>query len=248
MMLPRRCLSVGQSDSPEFRPLWDRLQSWLPTATWDIAASASEFLERRNSPSTRAMDFAVIWQCWSDEYPPASIHQLLAALPLCRVVCVTGPWCEADQRTRRAWPPAVVVPWWRARVRFERELSTWQAGDGSAPPWTASREEVWLWEQADSPPPSDARVQIAPRPFDAAFAAMLANHLISRGYQIDNLWATGAQCPEPIQPGCRSDLLAGVISSGVGDDRLAVAFSHWPTVTQSGDNMSVAAALELRTF
>lgn len=142
--LPTTGLSLGRSDWPEFQPLWRDLQIATSQTRWIAASTALDFLER---PSPKdALEFAVVWQTWSDEYPPDQILRLLAVLPLCRVVCVTGPWCEADQRTRRHWPAALPVPWWRAARRFQAELANFS--DGRGPPWTAAREEVWLWEQS----------------------------------------------------------------------------------------------------
>jgi hypothetical protein len=167
---PKSALCLGRVDWPEFRPLWQEIQVATPQTHWEMAASTQEFLNRPSSSDP--IELTVIWQTWSDEYPPEEILSLLAALPLCRVLAITGPWCESDQRTRRSWPVAMAVPWWRASRRLKAELANFN--EGNAPPWTASREEVWLWESAQT---ANGRGSGAANPSsisDAALATMLA--------------------------------------------------------------------------
>lgn len=173
-------LSLGQAEHREFSGLWRALRRRAGGKAWRTVLSCTEFLsQQRRQPSS--FEFAVIWQHWSEEWSVTEIAELLAVLPLCRVVCITGPWSEADQRTRRVWPPGLVVPWWRAPLRLERELTSLQEGLADAPPWTASREEFWLWEQS-GPMHIDfsadrVRVQI----HDRQYAAMLAETITAFG-------------------------------------------------------------------
>lgn len=169
-------LSIGQPKDREFVSLWQQLQEWTGSIPWRCLATSDEFLANLAS---KPINWAVIWQRWSDEYSPQDVADLLAALPLCRVVCVTGPWCEADQRTRRVWPPALVVPWWRAERRLAREWTDVIAG-GSGLPWTASREESWLWEQ-NAPVESLTDLRLCVSINDAAYAATLRGDIESRG-------------------------------------------------------------------
>ncbi|MDZ4689087.1 MAG: hypothetical protein SH850_28770 [Planctomycetaceae bacterium] len=127
------------------------------------------------------IEFAVIWQSWSEEFTASEITEMLAQLPLCRVVCVTGPWCESDQRTRRAWPPALVTPWWHAGQRLQHELAAVQSRAAHAVPWTASREELWLWEQTTPDQSSLAGLAVSLRMADHHFSAMLGETLIDIG-------------------------------------------------------------------
>lgn len=179
--VPASFLSLGHSDCAEFQPLWRALQEPSESGCWRTAATVSEFLDQQRTNGATSIEFAVVWQSWSDEFPPAQMATLLAALPLCRVVCVTGPWCEADMRTRRAWPPALVVPWWRAGRRLQRELDAARSRNGSALPWTASREEVWRHEQELSEPMALTGLTVAVFVSDAALAEMLRAALVSAG-------------------------------------------------------------------
>ncbi|HUQ70535.1 MAG TPA: hypothetical protein VM165_13470, partial [Planctomycetaceae bacterium] len=187
--MPGSYLSLGQSDRAEFQPLRKQLLSEAEARSWRTVATLSEFLEQQSSGQFRTpIEFAVVWQCWSDEFTAAEVIALLAQLPLCRVVCVTGPWCESDQRTRRAWPPALVAPWWHAGQRLQRELAAVQTRAAHSPPWTASREELWLWEQSVPDERFLAGIAISLRMADHNFSAMLCEMLLAAG-------ATAVQYP-----------------------------------------------------
>lgn len=171
-------LSLGLADRAEFAALREQLAEWSRGAAWPAWPTVSAFLEQR---TREPIVFAVVWQSWPDEFSAADVHRLLAALPLCRVVCVTGAWCESDARTRRVWPPALVVPWWRAGPRLARE---WQAlchNPGDLLPWTASREETWLWEQASLQSPRLDGVRVSIAMSDPAFAATIRDVATSAG-------------------------------------------------------------------
>jgi hypothetical protein len=180
--VPASFLSLGNPDCAEFQPLWQSLQEPSESHGWRTAATVAAFLEQQRSGADRTpVEFAVVWQSWSDEFPPTEIVALMAALPLCRIVCVTGPWCEADLRTRRAWPPALATPWWQAGPRLLRELEAARTRSGSALPWTASREEVWLHEQQLGEPMRLTGQTVAISVSDAAMAEMLQAALVSAG-------------------------------------------------------------------
>jgi CheY-like chemotaxis protein len=174
-------LCLGLADRDEFRPLRDRLFQLTEPTRWQTAATLVDFLAQR--PRT-PVEFAVIWQSGADEFTAGDVTRLLAALPLCRVVCVTGAWCDALPRTRRAWPVGLVVPWWRAWPRLQREWQALCEGGGDLLPWTASREEAWLWQQAGETVARLDGLRLAMDMSDAAFAATLRDLFRTAGADI----------------------------------------------------------------
>ena len=88
----------------------------------------------------------IVWQTWSDQFSKTQIQRLIATLPLARLVCFYGPWCESDGRNRDLWPLPVRVPQlcFAEKVRFELEVIQ---GERLPIPLTASRDEYF---EADS--------------------------------------------------------------------------------------------------
>jgi hypothetical protein len=90
-------------------------------------------------------EIVVVCQHWPDEYPAADVERLLGLFPLARLVCCYGLWCESDGRTREVWPLSVRVPVRCAADRLQRELEV-LAGLRAPLPWTASRDECFLFD------------------------------------------------------------------------------------------------------
>lgn len=119
-------------------------------------------------------DWIVVLQGWSDEYPADEILNGFGRCPLARWLCVYGPWCTSDGRTRERWPlsvrvpadqalavlhhalfghgnPSITLPQEAANPRFEKlaesPLVDVSLHDPTAShlPWTASRSEIYSW-------------------------------------------------------------------------------------------------------
>lgn len=233
-------LSLGIADQREFRPLRDRLRQLAGSTDWHTATTLSEFLVQ---PPRTAVEFAVVWQSWPDEFTAADVTRLLAALPLCRVVCVTGAWCDALPRTRRAWPVGLVVPWWRAWPRLQRECRALCDADEDLLPWTASREEAWLWEQAGETVVRLDGLRIAMDIPDATFAATLRHEFHAAGASIVT------DQPDVVlmdaDPWSRDRAAALTAQIARIAPATAVAFSAWttPEVVAEGLATGVAAVV-----
>lgn len=94
-------------------------------------------------------DLIIVLQSWSDQYSRQDVSELMTFAPLARIVVCYGAWCESDGRNHAIWPQSVRVPLWAAKSRIEREWALiGHAGDVSAIPLSASREEVFA---ADHP-------------------------------------------------------------------------------------------------
>lgn len=188
-----KLLLLGQTSSRELAAVAALVRS---------QAAAQELRETPDVPGLRRLVFEAHWypdlvvalQAWSDQFSAADVRDLLAFAPLSRVLCVYGPWCDSDGRTRTSWPLAVRVPAPDAAARIARELAWLQgvgapaggavvsrvdAGGlaGSPLPLTASRAEVFVETYASTPcrsiVPTSANVESP----DPAFRHMLLSAL-----------------------------------------------------------------------
>lgn len=158
-MPPFNGLWIGRAEREEFKPLRD----WLMQFTSEVVLNFSPTVEDVSKvlKTTSPPDIVIIGESWPDEFNAADVSDLLTMLPLARFVCVTGAWSEAVGRTRIHWPAAWRVLLWDAIPRIERELMALAAcrsgtTDSAAdfPPWTASRQETWQWQQGNISPTS----------------------------------------------------------------------------------------------
>ena len=89
-------------------------------------------------------DLLMVQQAWSDEFRVDEVRALLSACPLTRIVCVYGPLCNSDGRTRSAWPLVTRVSEHELNRRLERELQAIQHNHPPLP-WTAGYDELFGW-------------------------------------------------------------------------------------------------------
>jgi hypothetical protein len=185
---------VGDADRAEMRAVLDRLATLSVAITPERCADVSE-LEAQIAQTACLPELVLVCESWPDEFPVDHVARLLAAVPLARVLCLSGFWCEAAGRTRQHWPPALRVPIWASWPRIEHELAIC-TGRRSALPSTATREEVLLatsLSEAPAPPvPSPpsagerarvrgpARVEI----YDPALSHTLADELQQQGWTV----------------------------------------------------------------
>ncbi len=90
-------------------------------------------------------ELILVAQTWSEAQSAAEIQRLQDRFPLARMVCVYGPLCESDGRTRQAWPGALRVPKRKLGWRLEQEIRVLR-GESAPLPWTATREEIVRYE------------------------------------------------------------------------------------------------------
>ncbi len=153
-------LVIGNGRTPEFRPALDALPGDHFVEVPDIPAAFDIVAHSGQYP-----DLILVCQHWPDQYAPRDVQRLPGLAPLARLVCIHGPWCEADGRNRSIWPVAIRCPHSLAPFRLKQILGAHQAGR-SPLPMTASRDETWLDqfaprpETAEPPPPSLHRVHV----------------------------------------------------------------------------------------
>ncbi len=173
---------LGLVERAEFQPL----VAWLAA---QCAPGRVELLLQRPRVEWETAALIVVCESHPDEWTAESVRDLIAAAPLARIVCVTGPWSEAVGRTRTHWPPALRVPWWSAKRRIAGELSLIGACPVDHPPpalpVTASRDETWRWEVTAGPtitvPPVVCSVEAL---IDPAFRQWIADWLIAEGHTL----------------------------------------------------------------
>jgi hypothetical protein len=139
----RVCL-MGAWSAGEFTGVIEELRS-LGIA--DRAVSCPTLMAFLSQLTDDHPELVLIFQQTPDEYPAVEIERLFSLCPLARIVVIYGPWCEAAGRTRATWPAGLRVPSWLAVARVKQELQV-LAGSAAALPWTTSREEAWVADQA----------------------------------------------------------------------------------------------------
>ncbi|MFP6765288.1 MAG: hypothetical protein VB858_16790 [Planctomycetaceae bacterium] len=142
-------LLIGHGSAAEFAALLEAVRS-------SAVPLADEPTAEKNAVQTTAdledalqmirdgwfPDIVVVYQGVPDEFPPASIEQLIGVLPLSRFVVIFGPWCESLGRSSQHWPLAWCVPIRHAKIRIE-EVFTAQARDLPLISPLTSRDEAF---------------------------------------------------------------------------------------------------------
>ena len=119
----------------------------------------------------------VVCQSWPHEYSRSDVETLISNWPIARLICVYGPWCDADGRNFSVWPHASRVPYahLKNRLRIEHEVIS---GKIAALPVTAGRDEVFefnVQREPQQPQHLKVRIDIADRALRAATEAILRN-------------------------------------------------------------------------
>ncbi|HUG90751.1 MAG TPA: hypothetical protein VML55_07960 [Planctomycetaceae bacterium] len=144
-MRSRRVLILGQGAEPDVEPIDRAVEAADADAEIRRAGTLAEAVRLASEGAWHA-DLVVVCQLWSREYSEREVRALLRALPLARIVCCYGPWCESDGRSGSPWPLAARVPVREAAARIRREIDVL---DGRCPPLplTASRDEIFAFDQ-----------------------------------------------------------------------------------------------------
>ena len=223
-------ITIGNESDPEFSEVQWLLRSPSVAPRCRNWPRVADFLKDATGQSPA--DLVVVWQRWSHEYTAEDIQQLLAAVPLSRVCCVYGPWCEADGRSRSLWPPALRVPVWQAARRLEQEISAARDGHIAPLPWTAAREEAWLHDTSHTSLPVLTGLTIAIDSPDAAYRQMLVELLTAAGADVsseDQSVAVRVFDLDPWTPQ-RADLLSGYLTT---EECLVIGVSDWTTADRA---------------
>lgn len=186
-----RGMILGDATRREFLPFVKALTSRLTDAGLSFCrdlTNVEHWLNKHPAPALVA-----VLQSWPDEFPAEHVQRLLTWMPLSRLFCVSGFWCEAVGRTRKHWPPGLRIPVWAAEERLDYELSVLQ-GVAHSIPWTAGRDDVLLATSSRDVPAEqvaatgvesnkrDKTVRFAW--FDPALMRLLCEHFDAAGWTI----------------------------------------------------------------
>jgi hypothetical protein len=221
---------IGDADRDEFRPV----RAWLDRSASDLSLTVVPTVTAFSAIGTPA-DLVIISESWPDEFTAEDVTRLVTIAPLARMICLAGAWSEAVGRTRSHWPPAWRVPLWDAISRLERELASLRlcrSGTHSPaaafPPWTASRQETWLWQQSSliSPAPSGVEHSISLDELaDPALAAWLREQLTSAGHRIVSIDPTVVIFDVDPWSSSIGEKLRSAVAKHVG--AIAIALTAW---------------------
>src|SRR5262245_25311347 len=102
--------------------------AWLKSQFACVCADLAELLRSRNSgPHFGEIPRAIVFlKAHPGQVSAKQIEKLHALEPLARLVVLTGPWCEGEQRSGRPIPGVVRVPWRNWRERLPQELAITQ--------------------------------------------------------------------------------------------------------------------------
>ncbi len=220
-----RVLSIGAAEAAEFAVVRDAIRPLERTGRFQ---HFSDLVAWYAVPGDEAPELILVWQRYSDEYTAADIARLLAAAPLARVVVIYGAWCEADGRTRTAWPAGLRVPVWQATARIRQEWAC-LTGESAPLPWTASREEGWLRDVAAAGDGSQAGQRIALELSDPAYRRTLEERLSAAGARIVDDPAAASVVVVDLDPW--SDVVAANLESrrAAFAGRRIIGLSAWIT-------------------
>ncbi len=197
-MSPRTIACLGLVERAEYQPLI----AWLAAL---CQPGVAELLKHPQPAQWETATLIAVFESHPDEWSAESVRDLIAAAPLARIVCITGPWSEAVGRTRTHWPAALRVPWWSARRRLTGELSLIGVcpvdQSPSALPVTASRDETWRWEveAAVATPVSSADCSVDELD-DPAFRDMLSAWLTAQGHTLTSSETANVVCLLDLDP------------------------------------------------
>jgi hypothetical protein len=146
-----RIVLVCDSNSAEFQAISFELLTIVPDALYRLVEDIEQLAE--DLKSEEFPDLILFLQTWSDEHAFSKLLTLPFIGPFTRLLCIFGPWCGGDGRSRQDWPLSLRIP----LEHFGHELRTFRAelmcrmvqeqGDSNADlahpflPWTAGRDE-----------------------------------------------------------------------------------------------------------
>jgi hypothetical protein len=139
-----RLLVIGNIDSAEMCSVRQSVDAVARRGA-DVRFAATVGAAAASNETNWFPELVVVGQHWPDEFTPAEVRRLLSRFPLARLVCCYGLWCESDGRSRDLWPLSVRVSVRCAADRMHRELEV-LAGLRATLPWTASRDECFLFD------------------------------------------------------------------------------------------------------
>ena len=134
-------LLIGASPDETTRRLAGLLLAHVPSVRLQRAVDIPDAVTR-SVQDDFFPDLVVVCQTWPDQFSRCAVERLLGHMPLARIVCCYGDWCDSDGRNRTFWPTAVRVPANAAETRIRRELDVLQ-GERTPLPFTASRDEAF---------------------------------------------------------------------------------------------------------
>ena len=181
--MSQKILVLGATRGHDFAPL----RSLLGCGAEEIIEADVETCLADKSPAGNWFpDLCLVAQQWPDEFSAETVIGLLNRFPLARLLCVHGPWCEADGRTRDIWPTGCRVSVAHCATRIQQELESIR-GDSGSPvlPLTASRSELFA-AQLDRARPNFQGTQICIDSPDRAWAEMLAATIQDLGGSVVN--------------------------------------------------------------
>jgi CheY-like chemotaxis protein len=137
--MPRRVISIGHWEAPEFKSAADWLQRHVDLHRVPSIEAGIEQLS-----DGHAVDIILVAPSHRSEFQQDDIRRLQAACPLSHLYVVVGSWCEGETRSGHAWPAIErlyvhqLIP--RARSDgWDREFFA-----ASITPGTASTDERWM--------------------------------------------------------------------------------------------------------
>ena len=245
-------LVLGDAGSREMLPVLAAVRRQVPA---DRLRSAADLPAVRRLLDHAAWfpDLVVVCQNWPDEFSALDVQHLMALLPLARIVCCCGDWCDSDGRTRSIWPPAVRIPATVAAMRLGRELAWFSSpGTASGPhpylPLTASRREIFEVDYEWNLRPAGSSVPAGRVPADATSVAVISPDVAWRSMIESVLKGQGYRClatPSLQLPARFESRLSG---SAAPNNRTAVEAEVPGRVMWDADPWSREQADRLRTF
>lgn len=163
-----RIVLVCDTETAEFQAISFELLLTIPDALYRLVDNLQQLetdLQNEDYP-----DLILVIQTWSDEF----LFSRLLAIPgiglSTRLICVTGPWCGGDGRSRQDWPFALRIPLENFAVELRSFADHWKSrksGRLATPslplPWTAGRDEVFAARYMTGVAHTDRPVDNKPR-------------------------------------------------------------------------------------
>ena len=122
-------LLIGDFRSPTFQPVADQIRS---AADVETAADCDDAIAMVND-TAYVPNIIVVAQRWPGQYHHGKLDQLQRAVPLGRILALSGTWCEGELRSGLPWPGMVRTYWHAWLARWDKEFSRHAAAE--LPAW-----------------------------------------------------------------------------------------------------------------